>query len=410
MLLPMLPTVEDARKTILPFISALNKVPVDTSSALGRVLADAIQAPICLPHWDNASVDGYALRAEDVSQASINTPVSLSLQEEVPAGQTAQKPVEKGTCCRVFTGSPMPPGADAVVMQEDTKVTSDRSVLVMECVRPFEYVRFRGEDIQAGKQVIDKGKRLTPFDLGLMSALGITQCQVYEPPKVGVIVTGSECVEAGQPLPPGKIYESNGLLLQSLLVQAGANPCVFPIVLDELKDTKERMAAAIHECDLLITSGGVSVGEHDHIKPAIKALGGTIHLWRMRMKPGKPMVFAQLCGKPVFGLPGNPVSAAVTFVLMVYPALQKMSGCHSWDLPQCVGKLAHAIENQEDRHHFTRVRIDEEGLIRLAEGRQASHALGSLTLSDGLLAIPEQTRLEAQTEVRVIRWPRLGNF
>ena len=122
MLLPMLPTVEDARKTILPFISALKKVPVDTSSALGRVLADAIQAPICLPHWDNASVDGYALRAEDASQASINTPVSLSLQEEVPAGQTAQKPVEKGTCCRVFTGSPMPPGADAVVMQEDTKM------------------------------------------------------------------------------------------------------------------------------------------------------------------------------------------------------------------------------------------------------------------------------------------------
>ena len=176
------------------FISALKKVPVDTSSALGRVLADAIQAPICLPHWDNASVDGYALRAEDVSQASINTPVSLFLQEEVPAGQTAQKPVEKGTCCRVFTGSPMPPGADAVVMQEDTKVISGGSVLVMECVRPFEYVRFRGEDIQAGKQVIDKGKRLTPFDLGLMSALGITQCQVYEPPKVGVIVTGSECV------------------------------------------------------------------------------------------------------------------------------------------------------------------------------------------------------------------------
>jgi molybdopterin molybdotransferase len=330
--------------------------------------------------------------------------VELKLVGHVPAGAVFAGTVQRGTCVRLFTGSPLPDGADAVVMQEDTRIEASQpgAVLILDRAKPWENVRFRGEDAKTGAVLAQAGEPVTPGRIGLMAASGISSVNVHRRPIVGLLATGSELVESGQPLPPGKIYESNRAALEPLLVRSGAVPRVFPLVPDTLDATCKALKQALDECDAVVTSGGVSVGELDFVKAAFEQLGGKMDFWKVAIKPGKPFVFGRLGGKFLFGLPGNPVSALVTFLLLVRPALRRWQGATNVLPGVAHGVLAEALTNHGDRRHFMRVRMDENGEVRSAGG-QASHLLSSLALANGLAEVPPNTTLAAGAPVRVIR-------
>lgn len=405
----MLLSLEEALERILQHIQPLGTEEIWINQADGRVTATGLTAGLSLPIWDNSAMDGYAVRVEDVPSANSAKPVSLKCQGEIPAGSKSHIEVTSGTCLRIFTGSPMPLGADAVVMQEDTSEDPNNpgSILIMDSVRPFENVRFRGEDIKEGNPICPPGTRLSPFHVALAAATGMDRCQLYARPKVGILATGSELCEPGKPLPEGSIYESNRVLIQSLVRRAGCEAIVYPIVEDNLEATCTSLSKAADECDALVTSGGVSVGDYDFIKPAIESLGGVIDFWRIRIKPGKPLVFGKIKSKPLFGLPGNPVSATVTFTLLVHPALAKLGGEVAFTHSYMGGVLSETLENPGDRRLFMRMKHDCEGRLSKSGTNQASHALGSLAASAGMVAIPEASKLEAGSKVSLLLWPRM---
>jgi molybdopterin molybdotransferase len=368
--------LEEARQRLFDAIQPLPAENAPLRDTAGRVLAEAVASPIDLPPFDNSAMDGYAVRSADVAAATAESPVSLKVAGHVPAGAVFTGTVQPGTCVRIFTGSPLPEGADAVVMQEDTRVEASQpgAVLILDRAKPWENVRFRGEDAKTGTVLARAGEAVTPGRIGLMAAAGISLVNVHRRPIVGLLATGSELIEAGQPLPPGKIYESNRAALQQ----------------------------ALDECDAVVTSGGVSVGELDFVKAAFEKLGGKMDFWKVAIKPGKPFVFGRRGEKLLFGLPGNPVSAMVTFLLLVRPALRRWQGATDVLPPVVHGILAEALTNHGDRRHFMRVRMDENGEVRSA-GAQASHLLNSLALANGLAEVPPNTTLAAGAPVRVIR-------
>ncbi|MDG1891585.1 MAG: molybdopterin molybdotransferase MoeA [Verrucomicrobiota bacterium] len=405
----MMISLEKALERILQRMNPVESEQIAVTQADGRVLSESLIAGISLPMWDNSAMDGFALRAEDVHTASPEKPVLLSCLGEGAAGKPSSSQITPGTCLRIFTGSPMPEGADAVVMQEDTSRGEDSTdfVQVMDAVRPFENVRFRGEDIKENTTLASAGSRLSPFQASLAAATGSATLQVYRRPRVGILATGSELRDPGDILESGCIYESNRLLLRSLVRRAGAEPRVYPIVKDTLNATCLALSKAVDECDAIVTSGGVSVGDYDFIKPAIEALHGDIHFWRMRVKPGKPIVFGSVGSVPIFGLPGNPVSATVTCTLLVHPALARLGGERAFQHVYTRGRLAEPLSNRGDRHLFLRVSLGKDGVVRLSGANQASHALGSLAASDGLLGVPEGATLDSGEHVSVICWPRV---
>jgi molybdopterin molybdotransferase len=394
--------LEEARQRLFDAIQPLPAEAVPLSQAAERVLTGAVASPIDLPTFDNSAMDGYAVRSADVATGGPQSSVTLKLAGHIPAGTVFAGTVHPGTCVRVFTGSPLPDGADAVVMQEDTRTEPDQEVLILDRVKPWENVRFRGEDVKAGAVLAQGGEAITPGRVGLMAAAGISSVNVHRLPIVGLLATGSELVEAGQPLPPGKIYESNRCLLEPLLIRSGAVAKVFSLVPDTLDATCEALKQTLNECDAVITSGGVSVGELDFVKAAFEKLGGTMDFWRVAIKPGKPFVFGRRDHKFLFGLPGNPVSALVTFLLLVRPALRRWQGAIHVLPPFTHGTLAEAFVNHGDRRHFVRVRVDENGAVH-SSGAQASHLLSSLAAANGLVEVPPNATLAAGTPVRVIR-------
>jgi molybdopterin molybdotransferase len=396
--------LEEARQRLLDVLQPLQAERVPLSGAAGRVLADAVVSPIDLPPFDNSAMDGYAIRSADVASAGAESPAKLKLAGHVPAGAVFTGTVQPGTCVRLFTGSPLPDGADAVVMQEDTRVEASEpgAVQILDRAKPWENVRFRGEDVKNGVVLAQAGEVITAGRVGLLAAAGINSVHVHRRPIVGLLATGTELVEAGQPLPPGKIYESNRAALEPLLVCSGAVPRLFPLVPDTLDDTCQALKLAFDECDAVVTSGGVSVGELDFVKAAFERLGGRMDFWKVAIKPGKPFVFGRLGGKFLFGLPGNPVSALVTFLLLVRPALRRWQGATNVLLPVTYGVLAEALVNHGDRRHFMRVRVDENGMVYSA-GAQASHLLVSLAAANGLAEVPPNTTLAAGAPARVIR-------
>jgi len=324
---------------------------------------------------------------------------------KIPAGAQVQDALAPGQCARLFTGSPLPRGADAVVMQEDTRTDEAHptEILICDTVAPGEHVRRQGEDVARGARLAETGAVLTPGMIGLLAATGMTRVSVGRQPVVGLLATGSELREAGQPLAAGQIYESNRATLAPLVTRAGGSPIIFPLVPDTLAATQTALARAFAESELVVTSGGVSVGEMDFVRTAFEALGGELQFWKVAMRPGKPFVFGQLGGKFLFGLPGNPVSAFVTFLLLVRPALRRWQGERHATLPAHPGQLGELISNPGDRRHFVRVRADRSGKI-FSAGRQASHALASLAAADGLLDVPPATLFAAGTNVSVLRW------
>ncbi len=397
--------LESAIARILAALPPPQREAVPLREAAERVLLESVSSPVDLPPFDNSAMDGFAVRAAEVREATPAAPVRLRVRTKIPAGGHFPDELAPGECARLFTGSSLPRGADAVVMQEDTR--SDPSqpdeVLIGDSVVAGEYVRRRGEDVQQGGMLVEAGTVLTPGAVSLLSATGMAQVSVGRRPRVGLLATGSELREAGQPLAPGQIYESNRAMLAALVDRAGGVPEVFPLVPDTLAATQSALERAFSNCDLVITSGGVSVGEMDFVKTAFAALGGEMQFWKVAIRPGKPFVFGRLGEKFLFGLPGNPVSAFVTFLLLVRPALRRWLGEREVTLPAHPAVLGEALANSGDRRHFLRVRVDREGNV-FSAGKQASHALASLAAADGLVELPPATQLAAGTKVTVLRW------
>src|ERR1035437_6535021 len=380
--------LETAIQHILAAMPAPARAHVLLQNAYGRILAEAVASPLDLPPFDNSSMDGYAVRAADVAAARPDSPARLRVLGKTAAGEVIAGELSGGHCVRLLPGSALPHGADAVVMQEDTRddpVQPD-VVLILGAVKPWENVRLRGEDVKRGTTVAEAGEILTVGKISLLAATGVAGAHVGRQPVVGVLATGSELREPGQPLAPGQIHESNRIALAALLRGAGAAPRIFPLVPDTLAATQSALDRALGECDAVVTSGGVSVGEMDFVKAAFERLGGELQFWKVAVKPGKPFVFGRRAGKFLFGLPGHPVSALVTFLLLVRPALLRWQGAREVGLPAYPGVLAEPLSNPGERRHFMRVRMNEAGEVSSA-GTQASHVLSSVAKANGLVDV-----------------------
>ena len=394
-------TYEEALSRVLAEMPPVKSEKISVAKAGGRFLAEPVSSLLDLPPFDNSAMDGYAVRAVDVSSASADKPVALRLVGQVGAGQVFKESVGVQTCVRLFTGTPLPTGADAVVMQEDTRVEGD-TVLVLDRARPWENVRLRGEDVKSGAVIATAGTRLSAGHLNLLAAIGTASVRVAKRPRVALLGTGSELRPPGKPLAPGQIYESNRVMLAAMLAECGAEARAYPLVPDTLTRTRNALQRAFAECDTVLTTGGASVGQLDFVKAAFAELGGSQECWKVAIKPGKPFIFGTLGGKFLFGLPGNPVSAFVTFLLLVRPALLRWQGAGEVALPSHPGTLAEALVNRGDRRHFVRVRVDAEGRVHSA-GTQASHMLHSLAAANGLVDVPPATTLAAGAAVSVLR-------
>lgn len=397
--------LEDAIGRILVEVPPAGSEQLPLDAAHRRVLLDTLTAPMDLPPFDNSAMDGYAVRAQDTAGASRENPVRLTLSGRIAAGEGPAAIVEPGCAVRIFTGSLMPAGADCVVMQEDT--TSDAKhpafISVLEPARPWENVRLQGEDVRAGSKVLCGGQTLGAGALSILAALGIAEVRVGRQPAVGILATGSELREPGQELTRGQIYESNRLGLSVLVRAAGGKPVLFPPVADSLDATAHAIREALSCCDLLITIGGASVGDFDFIKPAVEQIGGRLNFWKVAIKPGRPFVFGKVGTKLIFGLPGNPVSALVTFLLLVRPAVRRWQGGGETSLRGVQGKLGEPLNNRTSRRHFVRVKMSSEGDVTLA-GPQASHILRSFAEANGLVDLPPKTSLPTGDHVTIRIW------
>lgn len=394
-------SVEEAKERILSSVAPLAPVRVPLPEAWGRYVAESISAPIDLPVFDNSAMDGYAVRSADLRAASESSPIELRLIGRIGAGERFSQTVTNGTCVRIFTGSVLPDGADAVIMQEDVTVKGG-SICFVEPAKPFANVRLCGEDVRKGTVLAEPGDRMTATRSGLLGAAGVDHLRVHGVPKVALLATGDELMEAGELLRDGKIYESNRVLLAGLLREAGISASVFPIVPDDLGETERVLRTAFAGDEVVITTGGVSVGEFDFVKAAFQKLGGVIDHWKVAIRPGKPFVYGQWNEKILFGLPGNPVSALVTFLILVRPALLKLSGARAVELSSLTGELTAAVSNRGDRRHFMRAHF-EEGKVTVL-GPQSSHMLGSLGDANCLLEVPPGSSLESGAAVRVQVW------
>lgn len=369
-------------------------IPLDALA--GRVLAEDVVAVLDLPPADNSAMDGYALRAADAAAPGATLPI----QQRCFAGQ-APEPLLPGQAIRLFTGSVIPAGADTVAMQEDCR-EDDGRVAFLTPPPPGRHIRRRGEDMRAGQTVLARGTRLAAGHLAVLAAQGYDRAPVFPRLKVGILTTGDELVPPGQPLPPAAIHNSNAPMLASLCGGLGATAPMLRHARDDAQATRQALAELNEACDLVLSVGGASVGEKDLVKPAIEALGGTLDLWRVRMKPGKPVALAELNGRPVVCLPGNPVSAFAVFTLLVSPLIRGLQGRRDVLPPVRRGILDTARAVGGDRDDFLRIQTTQgaTGLPRLTpHTQQSSGALSSLAWAHGLARIPAGARLESGAEV-----------
>lgn len=359
---------------------------VATADALGRVLAEPVISTTDLPYWDNSAMDGYALRAADLA----DNPGWLPISQRIAAGQVGQ-PLQPGTAARIFTGAPTPEGADTVVVQEACD-TDGAQVRVKAQVQPGANIRRQGEEVHAGAEVLAAGTRLQPQHLGMAAGVGAAQLCVRPRLKVAIFATGDELRMPGEPLGPGQIYNSNRFLYRALLQSLGCDVIDLGIVADDREATVAALSSAAAQADLILASGGVSVGEEDHIRPAVERLGH-LHLWQVQMRPGKPFAFGAVGETPFLGSPGNPVSLFVTFGLFARPFIQRMQGITGPVLPQTLPALADfALDKPIRRRDYqrARLRVGDNGRALVEVFRSTSSAaLSSLTWANGLVIIPE---------------------
>jgi molybdopterin molybdotransferase len=370
---------------------------VTLAGALNHFAAQDCIARTPLPNFDNSAMDGYAVIAADCHRGK-----PLRLTGEQPAGVDRRLRVHSGEAIRIFTGAPLPGGADAVVMQED--VTPNGSEIIVNThVEPGEFVRRRGCDVAEGQKIVGKGERLRAVSIAALAAQGFAEVEVGDEVTAAVLSTGDELVTPGEPLQPGQIYDSNLVLLRNLLMQCGATVRTA----EHCRDDADALAAALRrlsENRVMLISGGVSVGQHDLVKSALAAIGAEIHLWRVAIKPGKPFLFGRVGGCRVFGLPGNPVSSFVTFLKFVRPAILRMMGAADNEIPlrRVPARLREAVSGDAQRPHYIRGKL-EGGEFRPV-GRQESHAVFGLSRSDALLRVAVGDEFQVGDLVDVELW------
>jgi molybdopterin molybdotransferase len=432
---PMLSTA-DALATLLGAANAVTGTEIlPTLAALNRVLAVDVVSPLDVPPMNTSAMDGYAVRIADLTQGERRLPVS----QRIPAGHAPQ-PLAAGTAARIFTGATVPPGADAIVMQEQTEASGD-AVTILHMPKAGEWITAQGADIHRGAVILPAGTRLTPQGLGLAASVGCAELAVVRRVKVAVFFTGDELTMPGEPLKPGAIYNSNRFTLRGLLEKLGCDVTDYGIVADRLDATRETLREAAQAHDLILTCGGVSVGEEDHVKPAVEA-EGRLSMWQIAMKPGKPLAFGAVrrggaadvgavaavggsVGKPVagsgdasaatapaetffIGLPGNPVSSFVTFLLFVRPFVLRLCGVRTVT-PRALSLRADFAQSKADRRNeFLRARINPAGGLDLFPN-QSSAVLTSTVWGDGLIDNPPNHAISAGETVRFIPFSELLN-
>lgn len=364
------------------------RVPI--ADAVGRVVATNVLAAIDIPPADNSAMDGYAVRIADVTPEQ-----ALPIQQRCYAGDVPQA-LKSGHAIRLFTGSLMPAGADTVIIQENCSEQDDH-VTIHQLPKAGANVRYQGEDMGKDKTIILKGKRLSSGHVAMLASQGITHIDVYPVPKIGILTTGDELAQLGQPLQEGQIYNSNAPMLAVLVQQLKAQVHLTLHAKDSLEDIQQALSTLCESCDLVLTVGGVSVGDKDLVKPAIEGLGGEMQLWKVRMKPGKPVALAHLRNTPIVGLPGNPVSAYAVFTLMVSPMIRVLQG-RRHALPRVFyGKLDSTKTFKDSREEFIRVQVrpDADGFMYLTpHAQQGSVIISSLAWATGLARIPAHTEIK----------------
>ncbi len=355
-------SVEEALSRILDTVKVLESGRQPLLESLGQVLAEDVYAAFDVPPRDNSAMDGYALRYGDVSAATPENPIELRVVETIAAGAYPRVTITEGSAARIMTGAPLPAGADTVVPFEETDETSRDSVtdrIGIHRAKPENNVRRAGEDITSGSLVLQAGTRLRPGEIGVLASLGRDTVAVIRRPVVAVLATGDELAEVGTPLPPGHIYNSNSYSVAALVKRHGGIPLVLGIARDNEASLREKLAAA-SAADMIITSGGVSMGDYDLVKDVLAA-EGEISFWQVRMKPGKPLAFGHIGGLPHLGLPGNPVSSMVSFEVFARPAIYKMLGRTDLEAPSVTAVLDDAVANRDRRRVFTRVVLRQQG-------------------------------------------------
>jgi molybdopterin molybdotransferase len=383
-------SVEEALARILTEISPLSVTQVPLPESFGLVLAQNIVAQEDIPPFANSAMDGFALLSRN-SQPQHGHPQRLRITGSVAAGYVADHAVEEGTTMRIMTGAPVPEGADSVIQVELTRHESTNSewVEILEEVPPGNNIRPAGEDMQRGQTVLQQGSEIGPWEIGVLATLGVASTLVIRRPQVAILGTGDEVIEVNEPLRPGKIRNSNSYLLEAAVRRAGAEPHRLGVASDTVESLREKFSEAL-QYDLIITSGGVSVGDFDLVKN-IMAEQGQINFWRINMRPGKPVAFGHISGVPLLGLPGNPVSAAVTFELFGRPVIRKMMGHTRLVRPQVDVIVEDGISDRAMRRHYVRAHVEwrDGHFVARTTGNQGSHIMTSLLNVNAFVIVPE---------------------
>jgi molybdopterin molybdotransferase len=400
-----LKSLEEALETLLWHARSIEEVErIPLGEALGRVLAESVVSPIDVPPWNNSAMDGYAVNTADL-QGEVNR---LPVSQRIPAGSAGSE-LARSTAARIFTGAPVPPGADAVVIQEHCEREGDE-VSLSEKPVPGENIRQAGEDIKAGQEILSAGQRLAPQHLGLAASVGVSELTVYRRLRVAIFSSGDELVMPGGSLGPGQIFNSNQFTLGGLVKMLGCELVELGIVEDSYDATCEALSRAASQADLVLASGGVSVGEEDHVKPAVERLG-SLNLWKIAIRPGKPLAFGHIGETPFIGAPGNPVSLFVTFCLFARPFILRSQGVTGEVRPAALSaKAAFDWPHAGSRREFARARleIDEQGeaLVSLYPSR-SSGVLSSVVWANGLVVIPEGQTLRRGDMVKFLPYTEL---
>ena len=383
-------------------LSETEQVPL--TEALGRVLAEPVRSQVDVPPWDNSAMDGYAVNTRDLGDNP-----TLRIAQRIPAGSSGT-PLEPATAARIFTGAPVPEGADAVVMQEVCEAEGE-NLRILELPKPGANIRRAGEDILQGEEVLARGTRLQPQQLGLAASVGVAELSVYRRLKVAIFSSGDELVMPGGELGPGQIYNSNGFTLRGLVERLGCEVIELGMVEDTLDATCSALERGAREADLILASGGVSVGEEDHVKPAVERLG-SLDLWKVAIRPGKPLAFGHVAQTPFIGAPGNPVSLFVTVMVFARPFLLRMQGVEQDYLPTPLRATAAFEKGDNDkRQEYARGRLemDDEGraVVRLYANR-SSGVLSSVAWANGLAVLPPLTAVAPGDTIEFIPFSELS--
>jgi molybdopterin molybdotransferase len=400
---------QKARQLILDHCPQMPIEKRSIEECLGYTLANEIKALDPSPLFDNSAMDGYAVLVGDVNEASPENPVSLVIQRTVQAGQPASISLEQGKAVKIFTGAPLPVNAEAVIMRENVEELQDK-ITVTQQVHVGENIRKKGEEYDGGEVIFSAGKLITPPVAGMLATLGYTEVMVFSKPKVGVLITGNELLPPGKPLLPGQIRDSNSYTMSAVLQAIGIRPVEIRRVSDDEVKLSKAFFDMLQKSDVVISVGGVSMGDYDLVKAVVEKMGASTIFWKVAMKPGKPNYFATIGNKLIFGLPGNPVSAALSFHLLVKPAMNTMSGISSASYMVLKARLLSGVEKKTGRLEFLRgnYHTDSHGeLVVKPEKSQGSHMLTGLANANCLIYFPRAMSVleEGQTvEIEPLQW------